>query len=246
MEPRDQQFDVFISYARADNTDGGINRLVAAIEEEYTRFFPDSRLRVFFDTQTIENGEDWSNRLYTGLKRSRTMIAMLSANYLASAWCRREWQTWCEVERSRGWLSNMLCPVYYVEVPDSERRIDDFVRQRDEFSRNLAACSLEGFAGLEDKMEENECLAELFSRQTVDLKAWYNEGENALRHEEIRRRIEGLARTLDQKVALAKNAEQDEGNFIRANKNFCGRIHELKHIRHCFARPEKGLVPVLH
>ena len=246
VQSQDRQFDVFISYARADNADGGVNRLVAAIEEEYERFFPGARLRVFFDTQAIENGEDWSNRLYTGLKQSRMMIAMLSANYLASTWCRKEWQTWCEVERSRGWLSNMLCPVYYVDVPDSERRIDDFVRQRDEFARNLAAHSLEGFAGREEKMEEDECLAELFSRQTVDLKAWYAEGEDALRDEAIRRRIEGLARTIDQKVTLARNAEQDEGNFIRANRNFCGRIHELKHIRHCFARPEKGLVPVIH
>ena len=246
MHDQEQQFDVFISYARADNRNGGINRLIAAIEEDHARFFPGSRLRVFFDTQAIENGEDWSNRLYTGLKRSRMMIAMLSANYLASPWCRREWQAWCEVERSRGWLSNMLCPVYYVEVPDSVRRIDDFVRQRDELARNLAACSLEGFAGREEIMEEDECLAELFSRQTVDLKAWYAEGEEALRHEEIRNRIEGLARTIEQKAALARSAEQDAGNFIRANRNFCGRIHELKHIRHCFARPERGVVPVLH
>ena len=246
MQGQEQQFDVFISYARADNRDGGINRLVSAIEEEYARFLPGSSLRIFFDTQAIENGEDWSNRLYTGLKQSRMMIAMLSANYLASTWCRKEWQTWCEVERSRGWLSNMLCPVYYVEVPDSERRIDEFVRQRDEFAGNLAAYSLEGFVGREEKMEEDECLTELFSRQTVDLKAWYAEGEDALRHEAIRQRIEGLARTIDQKVTLARNAEQDEGNFIRANRNFCGRIHELKHVRHCFAQPEKGLVPVIH
>ena len=246
MHSQEQQFDVFISYARADNADGGINRLVAAIEDEYARFFSGSRLRVFFDTETIASGDDWSNRLYTGLKRSRMMIAMLSSNYLASAWCRKEWQTWCELERSRGWLSNMLCPVYYVAVPDSKRRIDDFIRQRDVFARSLAAYSLTGFTEWEGMLEENECLAELCSRQTIDLKAWYTEGADALRHEEIRQRVANLARTIEHKVTLAKNAEQDEGYFIRANRNFCGRIHELKHIRHCFARSEKGIVPVLH
>lgn len=247
MNAEDASFDIFFSYARADNVDGRIDELVAAIEKEYASFFPDRQLQVFFDTQVIENGEDWRNRLYSSLKRSRIMVSLLSENYLSSLWCRREWQAWCEIERSRGWLSYMLCPIYYVEVPDSGRRVEAFARQREEFARQIAAYSHGGGDDIdEEREEEDECLAELSSRQTVDLKPWYADGQDALRHEEIRRRLEGLTRTLGEKIILARQAELGEGEFIRANKNFCGRIYELKHIRQCFAEREKGIVPVLH
>ena len=245
MNTEASHFDIFFSYARADNRDGKINQLVAAIEAEYARFFPGKTLHNFFDTQVIENGEDWRNRLYTSLKRSRIMISLLSANYLASPWCRREWQAWCDIERSRGWLSYMLQPIYYVEVPDSEARVEEFLRCREAFLRDITDYARSSGAKPDDRFEENECLAEVMSRQAVDLKPWYTDGEAALRREEIRARLEALAKGLGRKLALAERGEQSPTNIPRHNRQFCGRIHELKALRQCFAEGEYGLTPVL-
>ncbi len=246
VDGQEPAFDIFFSYARADNHNGAINQLVAAIETEYARFFPGKALHNFFDTRAIENGEDWRNRLYTSLKRSRIMIALLSANYLASPWCRREWQAWCDIERGRGWLSYMLQPIYYVDVPGGEARVEDFMRNRDLFLGQIT-----GYAGAVSaeqtvRFEENECLAEVMSRQAIDLKPWYSDGESALRSDEIRLRLERLVKSLDKKISLSVRGEHSSTNIPRHNRQFCGRIHELKSIRQCFAERETGLVPVLH
>ncbi|MDL2267281.1 TIR domain-containing protein [Desulfovibrio sp. OttesenSCG-928-G15] len=235
-------YDVFFSYARADNANGGIDRLVQTICTEYAAFFPGQQLSCFFDTEAIQTGDDWRNRLYTGLKQSRMMISMLSENYLASEWCRKEWEAWCEIEKSRGWLSYMLCPVYYVEVPGSEERIGKFLRQRESW---LQATPLLGEEA-DSAFEENACLAEIVSRQAVDLKAWYTHGEGALRKEGVRTAIAKLAGTIHEKSLLSRNAELASSDFIRANANFCGRVHELKNIRQCFTERERGTLPVLH
>lgn len=246
MDTPETSFDIFFSYARADNQDGGINRLVEAIEEEYTRFFPDKKLHNFFDTQVIENGEDWRNRLYTSLKRSRIMISFLSASYLASPWCRREWQAWCDIERSRGWLSYMLQPIYYINVPDSKERVEDFQKHKETFLQQVTGY-MQGYnAAEEERFEENECLSEVISRQTVDLRPWYMDGEDALRHDEVRNRLENLAQSLGKKLSLAAKVEQSPTNIPRYNRQFCGRIYELKNIRQCFAERESGIVPVLY
>lgn len=246
MNSEQSAYDLFVSYARADNRDGGIEALVRTIQEEYARFFDGKELRCFFDAQSIENGEDWRNRLYSALKQSRMMICMLSENYLASEWCRREWRAWCDIEMNRGWLSRMLCPIYYVEVPNASRRLEDFERQRKDFARQVQAYALGQAAVEQERLEENECFAELSSRQTVDLQSWRNAGQDALRQEEIRNRIASLARTIEANISMAVRAEQTEGDLVRANRRFRGRIQELKDIRQYFTEGEKGLVPVLH
>ena len=48
----DEQYDLFISYARADDHDGWVSGVVAAIQEEHARFTP-TPLRLFFDKTAI-------------------------------------------------------------------------------------------------------------------------------------------------------------------------------------------------
>lgn len=239
------RYDIFFSYARADNHTGHINALVEAIHAGYSRFFPGKQLHSFFDTQSIENGEDWSNRLYTALQSSRVMVALLSENYLASPWCKREWQTWCEVERSRGWLSYMLQPIYYVHVPGSGEKIEAFLHQRESFLRQVTQYT-QAVPHTMPHLAQGECLAEIMSRQAVDLQPWHSAGEDALQHEEIRNRLEKLIKSLERKVTLSSQGEQSPTNIPRHNKHFSGRIHELKHIRQCFAEHEPGKPPVLY
>ncbi len=239
MLSQDDSFDIFISYARADNTDGSIDHLVHSLKEEYARAFPTQPLRIFFDTIGIEAGEDWNTRIHISLKNSRVLLAFLSENYIKSYWCRKEWRIWCEVERSRGWLSNMLFPLYYVPIARVEERIAAYTRQMEIFSQKAASHA--NFMAIETKMEEDACLSDLFSRQLVDFSSWKETLATKDPH-----LIEDFVKTLHKKIQLAKNAEQSASSFVRANPYFSGRIPELKSIRSCFAQPQKGLVPVIH
>lgn len=59
------EFDVFISYAHADNTTGWVTGLRDAILSE---FQPLGRpVNLFFDTEAIRDQDDWEHRIETGL-----------------------------------------------------------------------------------------------------------------------------------------------------------------------------------
>jgi hypothetical protein len=83
---------VFISYSRQDNlpaTEGGegwVSAFERHLRERYRRR-TGRELRLFFDTQAIEDGRDWRRELGAGLRESRLMIAFLSPRYLASPYC---------------------------------------------------------------------------------------------------------------------------------------------------------------
>jgi TIR domain-containing protein len=42
--------------------------------------------------------DDWEHYILGGLRSSKTMIALLSPAYFASAFCRTEWKTFLEHE----------------------------------------------------------------------------------------------------------------------------------------------------
>ncbi len=239
MTSQDDSFDIFISYARADNADGSIDHFVHCLKEEYNAAFPAQPLRIFFDTIGIEAGEDWNTRIHISLKNSRVMVALLSENYIQSYWCRKEWRIWCEVERSRGWLSNMLFPLYYTPIDNVEERIASHTRHLEVFSKNTSSHA--SILDLETKMEKDACLSDLFSRQLVNFFHWKDTFKN-----DNLSLIREFVKTVHKKIQLAINAEQGSSNFVRANPYFSGRIQELKSIRSCFAQPQKGLVPVIH
>jgi hypothetical protein len=75
-------YDLFISYAHADDRDENrekVAALVAAIKADYLRV-TDAALNVFFDTHAIRSMEDWEAMILTGLRQSRMMVAVLSLN----------------------------------------------------------------------------------------------------------------------------------------------------------------------
>jgi hypothetical protein len=98
MEHVNLEYDVFLSYARADGSD------VADLVRELERIFRSHAgqpLRMFIDTKDVGVGQQWERRILGALERSAVMIAVLTPSYLTSEWCRREWDRFCDLERER-------------------------------------------------------------------------------------------------------------------------------------------------
>ncbi len=87
--PLDYRYDLFISYARADNDRDQVTALKEQIEEDY-RTFVGQELRCFFDLSDINGMEDWQHRLLGALQGSHLLRLVLSPGYLASDYCQWE------------------------------------------------------------------------------------------------------------------------------------------------------------
>ncbi len=131
LEPRAQEsFDVFISYAHADDADGHVSEFVALLREvrdtqQYRSW------QIFFDLKAIEPGDDWQQRL-TRVTAAGAMIVLLSPSYFRSEWCRKEWQGFREQEQKPPCLDRVF-PVY-LQTDDT---LDDSA-QDDDWHKDLA------------------------------------------------------------------------------------------------------------
>lgn len=97
------EYDVFLSYARADNSAPGrdVERLADQLASAY-RQLTGRELRVFFDQRAIATAQQWPREIRGALQRSALMIAVLSPGYFSSEWCAEEWDTFMResLERS--------------------------------------------------------------------------------------------------------------------------------------------------
>lgn len=102
MNGRSSEYDIFLSYARADNREN--DRYVDRLAEEMTRLYrlrTGRELRIFLDKQEITTAQMWEREINTALRRSSLMIAVLSPDYFRSSWCGREWDGFIGVSRDR-------------------------------------------------------------------------------------------------------------------------------------------------
>jgi hypothetical protein len=118
-DPIQSDFDLFVSYAHADDrgeNDQRVSALVQAIATDYQRF-AGAPLRVFFDTEEIRTMDDWEHRILRGLRRSRMMVAVLSPGYFASEYCRKEWEIYVETELAQALPGEGIAPIYVIAHP---------------------------------------------------------------------------------------------------------------------------------
>ncbi len=95
------QYDVFISYARFDESlHGTVAKLTDRMRTRF-REITGWELRVFVDVQEVRAANLWKDRILDALERSATFIAVYTPSYLTSDWCCREWDTFLALEPSR-------------------------------------------------------------------------------------------------------------------------------------------------
>jgi hypothetical protein len=96
----DYVYDVFVSYRRGDEA---ANPMLPWIREVVSRltFWLGQELRgrdahVFFDTENLEVGSHWPDRLRHAILRSRCLVPILSPQYFTSRWCLTEWASFIQ------------------------------------------------------------------------------------------------------------------------------------------------------
>ena len=87
------KYDLFISYKNSDITNDWVsifkNKLEAWLTEELGGIKP----KIFFDEETIETGDNWPIKLQEGIKTSRCLVCIWTAEYFQSKWCVSEWRS---------------------------------------------------------------------------------------------------------------------------------------------------------
>ena len=108
--------DLFISYARRDNTDGRVSELVERIADDY-RQLSRKELRYFFDVHDIPGMDDWLYTILEGLKESQLFLLVLSPAYLMSKHCEWEIVEYLKYESARAVSGEGIAPIYVVTIP---------------------------------------------------------------------------------------------------------------------------------
>ncbi len=214
-----QQFpyDIFISYAHRDDHDGWVETFVQAIRDEHARFTP-TPLEIFFDHEEIETMHDWEHRILRGLRGSKVMVAVLSPHYFQSAYCRKEWEIYLDHELDHAMTGQGIAPIYIVSFPDFE---------------------------YDSKAAVDEWIMNLRRRQYLDIRQWREHGPTMLRHEDVQRRLESLGQHLSDRLQLAERISDSPTTVPQHNRNFIGRIDELRQLREALAFSRIGTVAVV-
>jgi tetratricopeptide (TPR) repeat protein len=211
------EYDVFLSYARADDVDGWVSGLRDAVYDDF-REFSSEPFRIFFDTSEIRGRQDWELRLRQGLRSSRVLLVCLSPSYLRSAYCRWEWEEFARLAARRIGGGDPVTGVYFVELGGDEDYEAQVVLWRHEVERV----------------------------QLQQLQPWFPVGVKALQDAEVRRRVKALGQGVHEQVAQARRARAAPGNLRRHNPSFVGRAAELRALRHQLTGGAVGVVTAVH
>jgi tetratricopeptide (TPR) repeat protein len=215
-------YDLFISYAHRDNVRGQVRELRDAINDNFEGF-AGRPLKIFFDEDDIPTMAAWEQRIAKGLDESRLFLAVLSPNFFASDYCRREWEEYTRYEAMRQCLGEGVAPVYFVELPgletgESEDLITEWVHGPRQW-------------------------CDLASQTPVEIAQWHDLGKRALEDAHVADRLRELKGELAERLKRADRAKESPTNFHRHNPQFVGRVRELTQLRHAVS--EQGSVGVV-
>ena len=220
MNPRDlwnewvEPYDVFISYARADNGPPEmVTAFVELLEADFVQFSPSEPLKVFFDKKAILDMQYWQDKLQQGLRQSKVMIAFLSEAYFKSEWCRREWEEYLLAEQARTYPGEALAPIFVVGPADLQKMIPDAAKEwwQDVTSRNAV----------------------------VEIHESWSQGRAVLQETVIARRIDTLKANIRSRIDYGRVLGAVPRNVKNRNPNFVGRRADLSQLRNKLSRFER-------
>ncbi|WP_371152368.1 toll/interleukin-1 receptor domain-containing protein [Buchananella felis] len=130
QHPQEIEVAVFLSYAREDENH---NNFIRHFKESLTYFAKAKygiRIKAFLDQESIEWGEIWKSRLEAEVVAASVFIPFLSANYLNSENCRKEYNLYLSATTESD-VPELILPIVLFNSPklfrpDSD---DDIARQ---------------------------------------------------------------------------------------------------------------------
>jgi tetratricopeptide (TPR) repeat protein len=192
-----------------------LSQLIDRISRDFESF-AGRPLRVFFDENKINGMDDWRQTIQQSLRESRLFLAALSPSYLASPYCRWEWEDYVRYEAMRQCLGEGVAPVFFVTLPDAADANTDQV-----------------IAGW---------IREIQDRQTFDLRPWHDEGEHALLQAHVNGTLKQLQISVRERLNRLERARRSLDNLIKHNPAFVGRVRELTELRSALVLNKLGVV----
>lgn len=107
---------VFVSYARIDDqaTYGRISKLISDIASTYESM-TGKTVGVFIDVDSIKPGDDWRDRIKSGLSYSSIFLAFISPAYLRSPACREELNEFLAFLTASS-VERLVIPLIYTKI----------------------------------------------------------------------------------------------------------------------------------
>ena len=210
-------YDIFFSYSHKDNQHGKIDEVVNQIKAQHRAFSRD-HLRIFYDREGIRSMDDWEHQILQALKNCKVMIALLTPNYFASDYCRKEWQRFVELEMDYALDGQAIAPLYVITFSAFEKSLGEIVENWPK---------------------------DLKRRQYVDMRFWWEEGKQAMQKEVIEERFAHLEQQCYDRIQKASRYISSYTTIPPHNPKFVGRREELRQIRESLSMGHTGTLVVL-
>lgn len=236
----DIKHDLFISYAHADNESGWIDDFVTSLKAEYKKL-SDLDLHVFFDKESIKNGDDWQHRIASNVASSTQFVIFMSPNYFKSEWCRREWRKWIDTEIANHLLNQGVAPIQIVPV----RGLFDGAMQPGEVAYHLAGqVDTDNRLQLESAISRHihEIQKRHHEQDKYTLEQDYQQIIKTAESEMLQRKLQELAAQVYSRKQVMLNAAQSDSTVWRYNRNFTGRLDELMQLNSMLTDNDAGVI----
>lgn len=100
--PQMKEYDVFLSHANADKND--------YVDELY-HILCKLGIRVFYDKESLEWGDDWKKRILAGTQKSEFAIIVISENFFGREWTEKELSEFLNRQNQDG--QKIILPLLY-------------------------------------------------------------------------------------------------------------------------------------
>lgn len=96
------EYDVFVSHASADK-----ENYVQKLQESFKKL----GIKIFYDADTIEWGDDWEQKIKNGLEKCRYGVIVVTKNFYNRIWTEKELKSFLIRQNNNG--ENVILPILY-------------------------------------------------------------------------------------------------------------------------------------
>jgi hypothetical protein len=100
-----------------------VTALTTRLAQRVTRKIINAEFAIWRDIKNIRTGQRWDDRIGEGVRQSRIFIVLMTPKWFESAYCRKEYQIFKEVEDGIG-VGEYVVPILAHDIENQLRRFD--------------------------------------------------------------------------------------------------------------------------